>query len=108
MSADRSEGPPEPDAEDADRPERPPLVNFMAALQVRRNAILGGVSGLALATAVYAYFVALPVLLPAVPARDRSPLLYLLLAFVVAVAAAMLVATTLTVVSAARRVRELE
>lgn len=115
MSADHSEAHAEADREDADhegaesdQPERPPVANFMAALQVRRNALLGGVSGLALAAAVYAYFVAIPVLVPAVPARDRSPLLFLLLAFVVAVTAAMLVATALTVVSAVRRVRELE
>lgn len=113
MSADHPEAHAEADREDADqedadRPERPPVANFMAALNVRRNALFGGVSGLALAAAVYAYFVAIPVLVPAVPARDRSPLLFLLLAFVVAVTAAMLVAAALTVVSAVRRVRELE
>lgn len=109
MSADAAD----PDADvdsgpESDQPERPPAANFVAALRVRRNVLLGGISGFALAAAVYAYFVAIPVLVPAIPARDRSPLLYLLLAFVVAVTAAMLVAAALTVVSAVRRVRELE
>jgi hypothetical protein len=84
------------------------VANFMAALNVRRNALLGAVAGFALAAAVYAYFVAIPVLVPAIPARDRSPLLFLLLAFVVAVTAAMLVATVLTGVSAWRLSRDLE
>jgi hypothetical protein len=106
VSADHSEEPDRPGS--SDEAAASPTANFLAALNVRRNAVLGVLSGLVLAVAVYAYFVAIPVLVPAVPARDRSPLLYLLLAFVVAVTTAMLVATALTGVSAVRLSRELE
>lgn len=106
MSADHSDDSDRPAG--SDQQAASPTANFLAALNVRRNAALGLLAGLALAIAVYAYFVAIPVLVPAVPARERSPLLYLLLAFVVAVTAAMLVATALTGVSAVRLSRKLE
>jgi len=103
VSTDHSEAP-----EDDGEATPSPTANFLAALNVRRNAVRGAGAGLALATAVYAYFIAIPVLIPDVPARDTSPLLFLLLAFVVAVTTAMLVATALTAVSAVRLSRELE
>ncbi len=106
MSTDHSDGPDREDA--AGQPASSPTANFLAALNVRRNAVLGAGAGLALATAVYAYFVAIPVLIPTVPARDTSPLLFLLLAFVVAVTTAMLVATALTAASAVRLSRDLD
>lgn len=106
MSADRSDDSDRPAG--SDQPVASPTANFLAALNVRRNAVVGLLAGVALAVAVYAYFVAIPVLVPDVPARDRSPLLYLLLAFVVAATTAMLVATALTGVSAARLSRKLE
>lgn len=106
MSADPSDDPDRRAA--SDQPTGSPTANFLAALRVRRNAAIGLLSGVVLAVAVYAYFVAIPALVPAVPARGRSPLLYLLLAFVVAVTTAMLVATALTGVSAVRLSRELD
>jgi hypothetical protein len=106
VSADRSDDRDRPAG--SDQSAASPTANFLAALHVRRNTAIGLLAGAALAAAVYAYFVAIPVLVPAVPARDRSPLLYLLLAVVVAVTTAMLVATALTAVSAVRLSRELD
>lgn len=89
-------------------PERPPRARFVAALSVRRNATVGFGIGAALAVAVYAFFVVVPLAVPSVPTRGLSPVLYLLLAFVVAVTTGLLVTTLLTVASAIRLSRDLD
>jgi hypothetical protein len=106
VSTDSAADPDRSDEGDESAPS--PAANFLAVLNVRRNALLGAGAGVALAAAVYLYFVAIPLLRPDVPVRDRSPLLFLSLAFVVAVTTAMLVATVLTTVTAVRRTWELK
>jgi len=88
-----------------DVPDRPPMVQFMRALNVPRNAKISAVAGVAFAVVLYGFFVVAPALLPGVPARGRSPLLFLTLAFVAAVTTAMLLVSALTVVSAVRFAR---
>ncbi|WP_267641013.1 DUF7536 family protein [Haloarchaeobius amylolyticus] len=79
-----------------DRPGRPPMVQFFAALGAGRNVKIGVASGLVLAFALFAFFVALPGLMADVRPRTGSPLLYVVLGFVVFVSTAMFVATVLT------------
>ncbi len=88
-----------------DAPDRPPMVQFLQTLNAGRHAKVSAAVGALFAVAVYGFFVVAPAVLPGVPARGRSPLLFLLLAFVVAVTTAMLLVTVLTLVSAVRRVR---
>lgn len=91
-----------------DVPDRPPMVEFLQTLNVGRHAKVSAAVGALFAVAVYGFFVVAPAVLAGVPARGRSPLLFLLLAFVVAVTTAMLLVTLLTVASAVRRVRREE
>ncbi|WP_440988645.1 DUF7536 family protein [Haloarchaeobius baliensis] len=94
------------DAATADdhRPGRPPLLRFFEALGFRRHARLGVVAGIVLAVALYGFFVAVPSIAPGVRGRPESPLLYVVLGFVVAVATALFVTTALTVRTLARAV----
>uniref|UniRef100_UPI0035BF309E DUF7536 family protein n=1 Tax=Halostella litorea TaxID=2528831 RepID=UPI0035BF309E len=82
------------------------MVQFMRALDVPRNAKISAVAGVGFAAVLYGFFVVAPAVLSGVPARGRSPLLYLALAFVAAVTSAMLFVTVLTLVSAVRLARE--
>lgn len=91
-----------------DVPERPPTMRFLDALAVKRNALWGLLVGLGFAAAVYGFFVVLPALSPSIPARTESPLLFLMLAFVIATSTALLVAAALTVVSLVRLTRSTE
>jgi len=88
-----------------DVPDRPPMVQFMLALNVPRNAKISAVAGVAFAAVLYGFFVVAPAVLPGVPARGRSPVLFLALAFVAAVTSALLFVTVLTLVSAVRFAR---
>lgn len=85
-----------------DRPERPPTANFLAALDVKRNATIGLAAGVAGSAAVFGFFV-----VPNWSAID-SPALYLALAFVLATALAGVVALALTVRSAVKLSREVD
>jgi hypothetical protein len=94
----------------SDVPDRPPTANLVAALDVRRNALLGLVVGLLVAAVAYAFRV-LELGGPFAGTR-QFPLLgpegwFLILAFTLATATAILVATFLTLVSAYRLAREL-
>ena len=91
-------------------PDRPPASGLVRALNVPRNAKLGVASGLGLAVVVYLFRV-LELLGPFAGTR-QYPVLgpegwFLLLAFVLASATALLVTAVLTVVSAYRLSREL-
>ena len=91
-------------------PSRPPSGGLVRALNVPRNATLGVVAGVGLAVAVYLFRV-LELLGPFAGTR-QYPFLgaegwFLLLAFVLASATALLVTALLTVVSAYRLSREL-
>ncbi|WP_207586657.1 DUF7536 family protein [Halomontanus rarus] len=86
--------------DDHSTPERPPTVRFLAALEVKRNAAIGLVSGVVLAVVVFAVFV--------FPGPTRAePIYYVGLAFVVAVTAGGLIAVSLTIRSAIKLSREL-
>jgi hypothetical protein len=80
-----------------DRPGRPPLVRFFEALGVRSHARIGALSGLLLAVGLFGFFVVLPSVAPGVRGRTESPVLFLVLGFVVAVTTALFVTTVLTV-----------
>lgn len=84
-----------------DRPERPPTAQFLAALEVPRNAKWGLAAGTAFAAVLYLFFVVLA------PATAESPVLYLGLAFVVAVSTAGIVTLALTLRMAIRLTRDL-
>lgn len=91
-----------------DPPERPPTAALLDALNVRRNAAIGVAVGLALAVA--AYLVRVLELLGPFQGTRAFPLFgvggwYLMLAFVLATATAMLVTALLTVGSAVRLAR---
>ena len=90
------------------RPDRPPIAGLMETLSVKRNAAIGAVVGAALAVAVYAVR-ALELLGPAGGTREYPVLgpdgYFLLLAFVLASATTLFVASVLTVVSAVRALR---
>ncbi|WP_256296303.1 DUF7536 family protein [Haloarchaeobius salinus] len=96
----------EPDAKASDdhRPGRPPLLRFFEALGFRHHARVGVVAGIVLAVALYGFFVAVPTVAPGVRGRPESPLLYVVLGFVVAVATALFVTTALTVRTLAQAV----
>lgn len=83
-----------------DPPDRPGTAAFLAALRVRRNATLGFALGTLFAVAVFVFFVALP-------GSRRSPLLYVALAFVLAVGVGLLLTTVFTLGSAYRLARRL-
>jgi len=97
-----------PESVEEDVPERPPTMRFLDALAVKRNALVGLVVGVGFAAAVYAFFVLLPAVSASIPARTGSPLLFLMLAFVIATSTALLVAAALTVVSLVRLQRSTE
>jgi hypothetical protein len=93
-----------------DPPDRPPSGGLVQALQVPRNATLGVLAGVGLAVVVYLFRV-LELLGPFAGTR-QYPVIgaegwFLLLAFVLASATALLVTALLTVVSAYRLSREL-
>jgi hypothetical protein len=93
-----------------DPPDRPPSGSLVQALQVPRNAMLGVLAGVGLAVVVYLFRV-LELLGPFAGTR-QYPVIgaegwFLLLAFVLASATALLVTALLTVVSAYRLSREL-
>ncbi|KAB1197299.1 MULTISPECIES: hypothetical protein [Haloferax] len=88
-----------------DVPERPPAAGLIEALDVPRNAAIGAVVGFGLAVGAYLFRV-LELFGPFAGTREY-PILgpegwFLILAFVLASATALLVATVLTVVSAYR------
>jgi hypothetical protein len=92
------------------RPDRPPLVSFLAALDVRRHAVVGGIAGACVALSAYLFRV-LELWGPFQGTREYPVVgpegWFLLLAFVLAVASGTLVAIALTVRSAVRRSREI-
>jgi hypothetical protein len=93
-----------------ERPARPPSAGLVDALEVRRNALVGVVAGVALAVVVY--LVRVFELLGPVGGTQRYPGVgpegwFLVLGFVLASATALLVATALTLVTAYRLTREL-
>lgn len=79
---------------------------FLDALNVTRNMKIGLVVGFAFAALVYA--VRVFELLGPAPQGVAGPVLFLALAFVLAFGAFVLVTISLTLVSAYRRVQELE
>ncbi|WP_152043216.1 DUF7536 family protein [Salinigranum salinum] len=92
-----------------DPPDRPQSGGLVQALQVPRNATLGVLAGVGLAVVVYLFRV-LELLGPFAGTR-QYPVIgaegwFLLLAFVLASATALLVTALLTVVSAYRLSRE--
>lgn len=80
--------------------ERPAEESLADALALRTQVRRGVVAGVMLAAAVFGLFVLLP-------GTDRSPVLFLGLAFVVAATAAGLVTTVLVARAAHRLTREL-
>lgn len=91
-----------------DRPERPPSQGLVETLGVVDHAKRGVAVGVALAAAVFAFFVVLPLVDPSTPARAESPVLYVALAFVVATSGTLLVASALAVRAVAGRVMAYE
>jgi len=79
---------------------------FIEALGVARNAKIGFAVGIGIAAVVYVYRVA--ELGGPVPATRGSPLLFLMLAVVLAASAGALVTVALTVRSAIRLARDIE
>lgn len=80
--------------------ERPPTARFLAALEVKRNATIGLVSGVAFAVLLFVVFV--------VPGPTRAASIYYVgLAFVVAVTTGGSIAVLLTIRSAIKLSREL-
>jgi hypothetical protein len=91
-------------------PARPPSAGLIDALQVRRNALVGVATGVALAVLVY--LVRVFELVGPVTGTQRYPVFgpegwFLVLGFVLASATALLVAGLLTLVTAYRLTREL-
>ncbi|WP_255169021.1 DUF7536 family protein [Natrononativus amylolyticus] len=89
-----------------DRPERPPTAQFLAALNVRRNARVGLVAGIWFTLAVYLFFI----VVPAWSSQNVADILsayYLALAFTLATTTAGIVAIALTIRSAVALSREL-
>jgi hypothetical protein len=82
-----------------EQPDRPGTAQFLAALRVRRNAMIGFVVGIAVA--VFFTYGAVTG-----PAGSYSDVAYLALGFVLAVGLGLLVAAGITVVSAVRLARE--
>ncbi|MFC6952130.1 DUF7536 family protein [Halorubellus litoreus] len=89
-----------------DRPDRAPVAGLVDALGVVDHAKRGLAVGLSLAAVVFGFFVVLPLVDPGTPARAESPILYVALAFVVATAATLLVASALAVRAVAGRVMD--
>jgi len=89
-------------SESPDQPERPPTATFMEALGVKRNAMIGLISGVAFAVAVYLFFVVFA------PGTTQNTPYYLALWFTLATATAGSVAVVLTVWSAITLARDLE
>ncbi|WP_254765923.1 DUF7536 family protein [Salinilacihabitans rarus] len=83
-----------------DRPDRPSVARFLAALRVKRNATIGLAVGTGFAAVVYLFFVVLA------PGTTRDPSYYLVLAFTLALATAGTVALALTLRSAIRLSRD--
>lgn len=93
-----------------DQPARPPSAGLVDALEVRRNALVGVVAGIALAIVIY--LVRVFELAGPVAGSRRYPVVgpegwFLILGFVLASATALLVAAALTLVTAYRVTREL-
>ncbi|SHG50389.1 DUF7536 family protein [Halobaculum gomorrense] len=90
------------------RPDRPPIAGLLATLSVKRNVTVGAAVGVALAVAVYAVR-ALELFGPVGGTRTYPVLgpdgYFLLLAFVLASATTLFVASGLTVVAAVRVLR---
>jgi hypothetical protein len=91
-----------------DRPERPPNQGLVETLGVVDHAKRGLAVGVALAVAVFAFFVVLPLVDPSTPARAESPVLYVALAFVVATSGTLLVASVLAIRAVTGRVMAYE
>lgn len=87
-------------------PERPPTAALIDALSVVRNAKIGFAVGALVAVVAYAYRVF--ELGGPVQATRGSPLLFLMLAFVLAASAGALVTVALTLRSAIRLAREMD
>lgn len=90
-----------------DRPERPPTAQFLAALNVRRNARVGLVAGVWFTLGVYLFFI----VVPAWSSQNVADVLsayYLALAFTLAATTAGIVAITLTIRSAIALSRDLD
>jgi hypothetical protein len=85
---------PAPDPDATDTPTGNPTANFLAALEVRRNAGIGFGIGVVFAAVVFALF-----------GRGSR---YLILAVIVALAGGALLAFVLTLVTAWRRIRALD
>jgi hypothetical protein len=83
---------------ESDRP-RSPTATFLAALDAPRNAKRGFAFGIALTLAVLVVFVL-------VPGTTRSPLLYLVLAVVLATSSGALATVFLIAIAAYRLARE--
>ncbi|QHS17033.1 DUF7536 family protein [Halopenitus persicus] len=92
------------------RPDGASLSAFFAALDVRRNAAIGGAVGLAVGIGAYLFRLLEP-FGPFTGTREYPVIgpegWFLLLAFVLAVTCGMLVTIALTARSAVRRTREL-
>lgn len=84
-------------------PERPSTAALVEALSVRRHAVRGLAVGVLLAAVVYVYRV---VVVGDVPHTVDSPILFLGLAFVLAVTTALFVTLVLVTLTARRLVRE--
>jgi len=100
----------EPSPVSDETPARPPSAGLVDALQVRRNATIGVVAGVALAVLVY--LVRVFELIGPVRGTQRYPVVgpegwFLVLGFVLASATALLVTTVLTAATAYRLTREL-
>lgn len=81
--------------------ERQGIANLAAVLDLRRQAIRGFGTGLALAVLVFVYFVA-------VPGAIRSPVYYVALGFVLAVSAGLLATVGFVAVAAYRRAQDVD
>jgi hypothetical protein len=92
-----------------DVPDRPPAAGLVAALRVPRNAAAGAVAGVCLAVGAYLFRV-LELVGPSAATREYPVLgpegWFLVLAFVLASATALLVTALLTVVTAYGLLRE--
>lgn len=89
----------------SDTPGRPPVGRLLDVLRVRRNLAVGAAAGAVIAAGLYA--IRFLELLGTAPDRG-SPLLFLGLAVVLAVSAAGLVATLLTLATAVRVARDFD
>jgi hypothetical protein len=91
-------------------PARPPSASLIDALEVRRNALVGAGTGVAIAVLVY--LVRVLKLIGPVVGTQRYPVIgpegwFLVLGFVLASATALLVTAVLTAATAYRLAREL-